>query len=293
MNTSWPGDTPTVVSWVRDALFRVSDDGEISVSGLDRIKVSAELDGTDLQHLRLDATGVKLRIHVNDVAGTQEAAAESEAAEPEPVLRETGIAKNFRILAHPMHIERTPVTFDVRAFDIPIVWSTFAEPTVADAPASIHSLMPAEDLKGVHGTFDAAVGTKDLAPLFSSVLRPALREGGVHLGRVRFDVMPDGSDGIRVTGYAGLRWKLLRASARAEARIQITQDAVITLQHLAVGSRNPLVKFGLLFVRRHLREAVGQSIDLNAQLAAEGAPTRIHGLRVGAGNQLTVSARFS
>lgn len=295
MTTPWPGDSATVVKWVRSALKQMTSDGDVSISGIDRIKVSADLVDTDLNHLTLDATGVKLKFDVNesDATAPTSAAVPSEPEMPEPARRETGIAKEFRFVARPMRIQRTPVTLDLRLYDIPINWLTFTEPTDAAVPDSLHVLMPDEDLESVRGTFHASVRTTEVAPLVTSVMRPLLKEGGVHLGRVRLDVTQDSGDGIRVTAYAGLRWKLLMASARAEARIEVTRDAVITIRDLILGSRNLFVKFALLFARKYVQEMIGQTIDLNAQLAEDGTSMRIHDLRIETGSQLTVSARFS
>lgn len=296
MTSSWPGESATVARWVRGALVHMSTDGKVAISGLDRVKVSADLTGTDLNQLTLDATSVKLRVDVNDTHAASQAHpgdTEREPALPAPTLRETGVAREFRVVATPMRIQRTPVTLDLRLYDIPIVWLTFAEPTEAGVPDSIHSLTPDENLESVRGNFHASIRTTEVASLISSVARPLLKEGGVRLGRLRLDFAEDGGHSIRVTASAGLRWKLLMASARAEAQIHYTPDAVITIRTLTVGSRNPLVKFALLFVRKHLRTAIGQSADVNAQLAEDGIAMRIHDLRIQARDQLTLSARFS
>lgn len=183
------------------------------------------------------------------------AAAEADPPEPEIIARAPGILKNFRFTARPIRIERSPLNIDVQEFDMPIVWLTAAEPVVPGVPESVHSLIPDEEQGGMRGTFHVSIATKDLVPLITSVARPMLREGGIHLGRLRLEIARDGADGIRATAYAGLRWKLLMASARAEARIEVTRDAVITIRDLALGSRNPLVKFALLFARTHGRSA--------------------------------------
>lgn len=296
MTTPWPGDTATVIKWVRDALRQMSTDGDVAISGLHRVKVTADLVDTDLNHLTLDATGVKLRFDASDAAAPAPGSPdgpEPEPEMPEPALRETGVLKEFRFTARPMRIQRTPLTLDLRMHDIPIVWLTFTEPPDAGVPESLNVVMPDEDLESVRGTFHSSILTNDVAPLITSVARPLLKESGVHLGRMRVDISEDGTDSIRVAAAAGLRWKLLMASARAEAHIRYTPDAVITVQDLTVGSRNLLVKFALRFARRHVRELIGKSVDLNAHLAESGTSIRIHDLRVAAGHQLRLSARFS
>lgn len=295
MTASWPGDSDTVVRWVRAVIQHTAkDSGEVQLTGLDDIKVTASLTGNDLDHLTLDATGVRLRVKWGTGSPEpQPPSPPADAPEPEPLTRESGIAKTFRATARPMRIERTALHIDVQAFDVPITWLTFAEPTEPDFAESTRMLAPDENLDGVHGTFHVSIATKDLVPLITAVARPLLREAGVHLGRMKLDLTDDDGDGIRVTAYAGLRWKLLMASARADASIRVTRDAVVTLRDLRVGSRNPFVKAGLLFARKHIREAIGQTIDLNEIIAEDGTTTRLHDVRIDTGDQLAVSARFS
>jgi hypothetical protein len=292
MTVPWPGDSATVVRWVRSALRRAAhDSGELELKGLDDIEVAADLSGYDLDHLTLDATGTKLTLGWNSPPVRPEAAS-SGTSEPEIVAREPGVVKNFRFTARPMRIERSPLNVDVQAFDVPIIWLTAAEPAETGVPETAHAIAPGDDLDALRGTFHASIATKDLVPLIESVARPMLREGGVHLGRLRLDVAGDGTDGIRATAYAGVRWKLLMVSARAEARIEVTKDAVITVRDLALGSRNPLVKVALLFARTHVRAAIGQTIDVNEVIAEDGMDLRFHDVRVGTGEQISVEGRF-
>lgn len=297
MTSAWPGDSATVVRWVRSALRRAAQDsGEIALKGIEDIEVSAALTGYDLEHLTLNATGTKLTLGWNappmPTDPVTNAPVAEDAPEPEIVTREPGIVKNFRFSARPMRIERSPLNIDVQAFDVPIQWLTAAEPAVPGVPESIHSLVPGDDQSGMRGTFHVSIATKDLVPLITSVARPMLREGGIHLGRLRLEIARDGADGIRVTAYAGVRWKLLMASARAEARIEVTKDAVIAVRDLRLGSRNPLVKFALLFARTHVRAVVGQQIDLNETIAEDGMNLRLHDVRIGTGEHLSVEGRL-
>jgi len=292
MTTAWPGDSATVVRWVRSTLRRAAQDtGEVALTGVEDIDVSADLSGYDLEHLTLDATGTKLRLGRN--APTAPPAVDmADPEEPEIIARDSGILKNFRFTARPMRIERSPLNVDLQAYDVPILWLTAAEPANPGAPESAHAIAPGDDLDGLRGSFHASIATKDLVPLIESVAGPILREGGIHLGRLRLEIVRDGADGIRATAYAGVRWKLLIASARAEARIEVTKDAVITIRSLALGSRNLFVKFALLFARRHVRAIVGRKVDLNETLAEDGTTVRLHDLRVGTGEQLSVEGRF-
>jgi len=312
MTTAWPGDSATVARWVRSTLLRAAQDaGEVALKGLEDIEVTASLTGNDLDHLTLDATGATLTLGwnappmpVDPVTNTlvkntpvtnapvTNAPVPEGTPEPDIISREPGIVRSFRFSARPMRIERSPLTIDVQAFDMPIVWLTAAKPTEPGVPESAHSIVPDDDPGELRGTFHASIATKDLVPLIRSVARPMLREGGIRLGRLRIEIVQDGADGIRVTAYAGVRWKLIMASARAEARIEVTRDAVITVRDLALGSRNLLVKAALLFARKHVRALIGRRIDLNESLTADGTNLRLHEVRVGTGAQLSVEGRF-
>lgn len=280
------------MNWVRSALRRAArDSSEVELKGLDDVKVTAALSGYDLEYLTLDATRTKLTLGWQAPPVPPEAVA-ADTPEAEIIAREPGIMKNFRFTARPLRIERSPLNIDLQAFDVPISWLTAAEPVESGVPESVHALVPDDDLDGLRGTFHIDIASKDLVPLITSVARPMLREGGFHLGRLRLDVTGDGADGIRITAYAGVRWKLLIASARGEARIGVTNDAVITVRDLTLGSRNPLVKVALLFARKHVRTIVDHSIDLNEMIAKEGAKTRVHDVHVGTGEQLSLEGRF-
>ncbi|MDQ0643006.1 hypothetical protein [Microbacterium murale] len=302
MTTAWPGDSATVVRWVRSTLRHTAgDSGEIDLKGLEDIEVTADVTGNDLDHLTIDATGTKLTLDWNappmPAGPATDAPARLDpvtdhATESEIILREPGIVKNFRFSARPMRIERSALTVDVQAFDIPVLWLTAAEPAEPGVPESAHTIVPDDDLDGLRGTFHVSIATKDLVPLIASVARPMLRGNGIHLGRLRLEIARDGSDGIRVAAYAGVRWKLVMASARAEARIDVTRDAVITVRDLTLGSRNLLVKAALLFARKHVRGMVGRQVDLNEMIAEEGTNLRLHDVCVGTGDRLSVEGRF-
>ncbi|MEW1962540.1 hypothetical protein AB0269_08790 [Microbacterium sp. NPDC077644] len=291
MSAAWPGDSATVENWVRAVLRHSASADEIAVQGLDGVRVTADLDGLDLRELTVDATRADLRITAN--RGAAPGAPPDEVAEPDELAREVGIARTLRFTALPMRIQKTPVTIDVRVEDLPIAWITYAEPTEPGLSESRYALAPDDERDGLRGTFRFAIAADDIGPLVTMVMRPLLREGGVRLGRMRIAVDGAGGDDIRISASAGLRWKLLFASARVEATVSITQDGVVTVKALTLGSRNPAVKVALLFVRRHVREVVGRSFDAGEMFDDEGSGIRLHDVRVGTGHELSVAGRFS
>lgn len=293
MDSAWPGDSATVTGWVKTLLQQAALSDELAIEGIDRVTVDADLRGTDLESLTLDGTRVRLRVQVDQPPSASDTATDSDVVDaPEPVRRERGVLRRFHAFANPLQIEKRPVAFDLALQDVPIEWLTFAEPTDPRVPATTVALVPAEKLDGMHGTFRASARPDDLVRVVTSVARPALRESGIHLGRVTLDVTDDGPDGIRIAAYAGMRWKVLLASVRVDAAVEVTRDGVLTVRELTLGSRNLLVKIVLRMVRRQVREAIGQSVDLNAPLSESGSVTRVHDVRVDAGARLIVSARF-
>lgn len=290
MSAAWPGDSATVENWVRAVLRHSASVDEIAVQGLDGVRVTADLDGLDLRELTVDATRADLRITPNRDAAP--GARPGDAVQPDELAREVGIARTVRFTALPMRIQKTPVTIDIRVEDLPLAWITYAEPTEPGLPESRYALAPDDERDGLRGTFRFAIAADDIGPLVTMVMRPLLREGGGRLGRVRIAVDGAGDD-IRISASAGLRWKLLFASARAEATVSVTHDGVVTVKALTLGSHNPAVKVALLFARRHVREVVGTTFDAGEMFNDEGSGIRLHDIRVGTGHELSVAGRFS
>src|SRR5690606_31892932 len=62
---SWPGDATTVEHWIRTELLGAAgapDADGVTIAGLDGIRVSVDLDGTDITRLLVDATDVGLTV---------------------------------------------------------------------------------------------------------------------------------------------------------------------------------------------------------------------------------------
>lgn len=285
-DSHWPGDGDTVIRWIRAGLQPT--DAEL-VRGLDAVRISAEASGTTLELLSIDASGVELGLlPVND------AASESSPAPgvPEIVHRRPGVIRTVRLIADPVRIEGIAVSIDAQLRDIPVEWLVYAEPSIIDQPETIHGIDLADDGAGMRGAFTVSVRSEDLSPLIESLVRPLLTGSGIHLSRLKTKVTQDGADGIRLDAGAGIRWRLLGASAKGTAHVQVSPDGIVTLRDLKVGSRNPLVMLALRAVRQSVQEQIGKSFDLNEDLTSAGGP-RLTDLRVTAGDDLTVSARLS
>lgn len=282
----WPGDGDTVIRWIRAGLQPT--DAEL-VRGLESVRIFADVSGATLELLSIDASGVELSLlPVNGAVSGSTLA----PGEPEIVQRRPGVIRTVRLIADPVRIERIAVSIDAQIHDIPVEWLVYAEPTIPDQPETIHGVDLADDGVGMRGAFTASLRSDDLSPLITSLVRPLLAGNGIHLSRLKAKVTQDGADGIRLDAGAGIRWRLLGASARGTARVHVSPDGVITLRDLKVGSRNPLVSLALRAARKSVQEQIGKSVDLNEDLTSAGGP-RLTDLRVAAGGDLTVSARLA
>lgn len=235
---------------------------------------------------------------------------------PEVVSRTTGIARTLRLRASPVRVQGIPVTVEAQLHDAPIEWQTYAEPVTAGRPESRYGIDIAGDGygDGTKGSFRASMRSGDLTRLLTAVLRPTLKAGGVRLRRITATVVPDSgatgtsgaedavpenatvadgpTDGIRIEVKAGIRWRLIGASARGVARIGVHPDGVITVRDLQVGSFNPFVALALRAARKTIRAQIGRTYDLNEMAGADGSGPRVHDVRVTAGDDLTLAARL-
>ncbi len=288
---NWPGDAEAVIRWVRASLR--PDDAEL-VRGLDDLRITADVSGTDLENLSVDASGVELTFAPAAAAAAASAPAASIPAngeEPPVMHRSTGVLRTVRVTADPVRIERVPVTVDLQLYDTPVEWLVYERAVVPDRPETVHGLDLAENGAGMRGAFTASLRAADLTPLLTAVARPMLDAGGVRLRRLRIEVLQDGADGIRIEGRAGIRWRMLGASATGSARVGVSSTGVVTLRDLSLGSRNPLVAIALRAARRPVREQIGKSFDLNDEFASGDGP-RLSDVRVVAAKRLTISARL-
>ncbi|GAB3596286.1 hypothetical protein [Microbacterium tumbae] len=280
---SWPADADDVVRWARAMLQ--SSDPEVSVTGLDRVRVRAELDGSDLTSFLWDATDVSLELQAGDGAGHP--ASSLPRPEPTVVRRRPGKARSVRFTAQPLRLQEVAISFDAQLTHLPIAWLVHEAPTDPDVPESVHGLEADGDGSG---RLELWMRADDVGTLAAALMRPALAASGVSLSRLILRVAQDGEDGIRISGRAGVRWKLLRASARGEARLGVSPDGVVAVRDLRISSVNPLIAVGLRIARKAIRTAIGRSHDLNGELPGDGS--RLHDVRVTVREELRISAQW-
>lgn len=284
----WPGDADRVVAWIRASLQPPVTDGEFAVEGLERLRIALDLHGDDIERLTVDASAVTLRVRRASAPPPAAEPASVTTATPPVLSRTRATARLIRLLADPVQIEGIPLTAEAQLENVPFDWLVYAAPTVTDQPDSRYGVEPTDSAEA-RGTLSASMRSADLAPLIRAITAPLWAEAGVSLRRLRIDVDQDGPEGVRASAEAAIRWKLLRASARARVRVTVAPDGVITVRDLRVGSRNPIIALALRAARSQVDELVGRVYDLNDDIA--GGP-RLHDVRIQAGRELRVSARL-
>jgi len=284
-NRYWPGDARTIEQWLRARMLAELASGtDARIDGLDRVRISVDATGTVIDHLLVDATGVKLTLHASGAA----APAPGGPAEPVVVARQDGMLRSARLVADPVKVQGLPVHLDVTLNELPFAWVTYdAEQTPGD-PTSRNGVDEAETAgASPTGSFTASARVDDIGRMLNRILR-ARPAGSVRVRRIDVAIEDAGAARLQVRAAGTVRWKLLAARVRAEATVHITPDAVVTLERLRLTARNPLIALALRMLRSQTTEIEGQTHDLNA----DAGSIRIHDLRVTAGETLRVTGRI-
>lgn len=290
---AWPGDSTTVERRLRDELFaQITDSSDMRITGIDDIRTTVDLDGTEITHLLLDATGVKLKMKPGNGA-TPEPRAKADA-EPAILDRIPGALRFARITADPANIQGYDIRIDATLQNAAFDWARYATPVRADRPATAFGIADADDSGAPSAAFSVRMRADDLGPMIGSVARPLLKGSGVRLRRLDTHVTADADQNVTIDAVAAVRWKIFYASVRAHVKLHVARDAIIAVKTVRLSSRNPLIALALRLMRDELREAEGRRIDLNAEAAVDGASRtlRVHDLRVRVAQDIEVSGRI-
>ena len=290
---AWPGDSATVERRLRDELFaEIASSADMRVSGLDDVRTTVDLDGAEITHLLIDATGVKLKMKPGNGA-TPEPQAKADA-EPAILDRIPGALRFARITAEPANIQGYDIHIDATLQNVAFDWARYATPVRADRPATAFGIADADDSGAPSGVFSVRIRADDLGPMIESVARPLMKESGMRLRRLDTDVTADDDQNVTIDAVAAVRWKIFYATVRAHVDLHVARDAIIAVKTVRLSSRNPLIALALRLMREELREAEARRIDLNAEAAADGASRtlRVHDLRVRVAQDIEVSGRI-
>ncbi|WP_251150869.1 hypothetical protein [Cellulosimicrobium sp. Marseille-Q4280] len=272
---------------VRSALVEevAGDLAEGAVEHLDRLRVSATVDGPDVLTLDVDLSGVVVRPTLSadgDATPTDERAAPVPA---DAAAREDGVLRRLRVDAHPVTMEGVPVDLVLEAQDVPFRW---VEGT--DGSLGVETVEPDDDAPLVGHVRVAAPQDALVATARRLVEEPLRTLGGLSLSSFDVEIESTGSRSARGTGFARVRKGILSASIHARASIEVDAAMVLTVRELSLTSRNPVVAAALLAARKHVDEAQGQTVDLAAELPAG---IRLADVRLDVGESVAVSARFA
>lgn len=316
---NWPRDAPTVQRWLHATLS--AGDG-FRMEGADRIRITVDLEGDDIETLDLVATGVNLRPVLTDTARPDGAADNSPPPTSAVVDRRAGVLHRARLVALPVRVHRIPIRIDAGLEGLPIEWLVYDHPRDARRPETAFTISSSGDARGTTGFLTASMRTDDVGRLLLTMIRPVVAESGLHLRRLTFSLVPanaeqtpglEQSAGSRRSatseqsvgrGYstdperfrlivrATASWKLLRATVRIEARIRVEPSAVVAVEFFRIRSRNLLIAALLRIARSDIRGYEGKRYDLNDELATDGTMPRVRDLRVTAGKEVSISARL-
>ncbi|SJN39104.1 hypothetical protein FM104_10350 [Microbacterium esteraromaticum] len=263
--------------------------GDVRYDGIDGIRVAAQLDGNDLEHVLIDATGVDLTARMTEDG--QSAGADTTPAEPPAIVsRTSGMLRTARIVAGPATVQGYAVHLDVTVSDAAFDWVEYVSARDAGRSASAFGIEDSPETARLSGSFSARMRASDIAPLIRAVATPMLATTGVRLRRLEGTVTVSRRQVVKVRALASVRWKIFGATVRAAVSVQITPAAIVDVKRVRLRSWNPIVAIALLAARRQVRAVEGQRFDLNEEAGAT-AP-RISNLRLSAGDDLAISARF-
>ncbi|WP_309126915.1 hypothetical protein [Microbacterium sp.] len=281
----WPGDRRAIESWLRTRMLsEIGADAGARVGGLDRVRFAVEATGAEIEHLLIDATGVKVTLHASAPFTTDPPPPNG----PIVVSRQDGMLRSARLVADPVKVQGCPVHLDATLNDLPFSWVTYDTELTPGDPSSRYGVDESDDPASPTGSFRGALSVDDIGPLLTKAMRPLLSAEGVRLRRLAVSVESPEAERLLVHAVISARWKLLAAKATAEVALHISPGAVVTVERLRVGTRNPVVALGLRLMRAELKAVEGRSYDMNA----DAETFRIRDLRFTVDERLTVTGRI-
>jgi hypothetical protein len=271
-----PAPRPTtgddLAARVRRLLTDVAGPG---VSGLDRARIAADLDGADVASFELDLTGVAF--------GASQRKPDVSWTAPPTAHREEATARVVRVDAHPLTAVDLPVDVTAEAEGLRFVW---VEGT--DGTAGVEPVEP-DDAHPVAGHARVAVDRRGLVATLHGILAVALSSQGVTLIGLDVQIQSHGPRSASVRVDAKVRKSFLSATAQANASASVGDDMVLTVGDVHLTSGNPFVAAMLGVVRGRVEAMANRRIDLQAALPPG---VRLTDVRLDAGEQLVLSARL-
>ncbi|MEN5076152.1 hypothetical protein ABE437_20225 [Isoptericola cucumis] len=245
------------------------------VVGLERARVTTELDGADVASAALDLTGVAFGVSQHRPEVTWSPAAVTS--------RVPGTVRRLRVDAHPLTAVDLPVDVTAEAEGLRFVWVEGSDGQVGFEP------LDPDDAHPVAGHARVAVPRAGLVATVHGLLAVSLQSQGIQLSDL--DVQVD-SRGPRAAGLridAKIRKGFLSAAVTATASASVDDAMVLAVGDVQISSGNPLVAAMLGAVRGRVEAAGNRKIDLAAALP-QGV--RLSDVRLDVGEELVITARL-
>ncbi len=268
---------------VLDLLRTGPGDTELRVEGLARVTVTASMQGADVTAVTLDATGVALQFPM-DVPESEVPAGPDQL--PEPLRREPATLRKGTARALPLTIQGVPIDLEADIANAPIEWLTLPDDKLGVAPRG-------GDGSGFRkpSRVSLRIGLRqaDILPAIVAPIRLAMKDSGVRLSRENLTLRQLGPRRVRFGLRARIQWKLLAATFRARAEVDIDSAFILRVGDVRVSSTNPFVGLILLALRGRIRRELQESLQpfpLNEALA----PWELRQLRINIGDRIELSA---
>lgn len=245
------------------------------VTGLDRARLTATLDGADVATLEADLTGVAF--------GAQQKSP-GVAWQPGTVTaREDGTVRRLRLDAHPLTAVDLPVDVTAEAEGLRFTWVEGADGQVGFEPVE------PDDAHPVTGHARVAVSRAGLVAMVHGLLAVSLQSQGITLSDLDVQLESHGPRAAGLRIEAKIRKGFLSAGVSATASASVDAAMVLTVGDVRISSGNPLVAAMLGAVRGRVEAAANRRVDLAAALPPG---VRLADVRLDVGEELVLSARL-
>ena len=243
------------------------------VRGLGDVRVTAEVDGSDIASLRVDASGVGVDEH--GLRGGR-------VAQPsvDVVRRDPATVRALQVFAHPASVMGVPTQVDVAATDVRFDWVVGA-----DDQLYVEVQQPSDAAPAV-GTARVAAAHGDIVAAARTVLAELLQAKGFTLTALDLDLQNRGPRAVSVRADAKVRKSFLSAVVTVTASASIDPAMVLEVRDATISSSNPLVDGLIAPFRSKVAAEANRRIDLAAALPPG---VRVSDVSIAAGDQVVLS----
>ncbi|MET0789235.1 MAG: hypothetical protein ABWY33_08335 [Cellulomonas sp.] len=235
---------------VRELLARLA---QRRARGLEKIVVTAHLDGADIASLKVDGTGVAVEV---------DGPAPERLAAVDVTHREPAVVRSLELVAHPASVAGVPVDVAIAASDLRFAWATSSENRL------FLEVQPPSQDEPVVGTARVSAPRKGIDGAARAALADALRSRGFTLTDLDLDLESRGPRELSVRAEARVRKSVVRAAVVVTGVASIDDALVLSVRDAEISSTNPIVGALVAPFRPRIAAVVARTIDLAALLPA-------------------------